>query len=184
MQIILCIHGCIEENVACRPLMQAALTISLVCICIAIMHSLYFALRMRGPQLFQIMLKTTRITWNQRIKSRFLNQHYQVDLINVRLFQSFWHCYSVAHNKLLIKLEHYGIQSNTHFWLQAWVTNRIQKVIVEGESSNTLKVLSGVSQGTFPGPLMFLLYINDIAKCWNWFIYPLICWWLCFIQSY
>ena len=51
---------------------------------------------------------------------------------------------TVAHNKLLLKLEHYGIQSNTHLWLQAWLTNRTQKVIVEGKLSNTLKVLSGV----------------------------------------
>ena len=70
---------------------------------------------------------------------------------------------NVACNKLLLKLEHYGIQSNTHLWLQAWLTNRTEKVIVEGESSNTLKILSGVLQGTVLGPLMFLWCINDIS---------------------
>ena len=67
---------------------------------------------------------------------------------------------TVAHNKLLLKLEHYGIQSNTHSWLQTWLTKRTQK---EGETSKTLKVLSGIPQGTVLGPLMFSLYINDIS---------------------
>ena len=51
----------------------------------------------------------------------------------------------------------------THAWLQTWLTKRIQKVVVEGETSKTLNILSGVPQGTFLGPLMFLLYINDIS---------------------
>ena len=67
-----------------------------------------------------------------------MDQHYQVDLIMLDFFKAFD---TVAHNKLLLKLEHYGIQLNTHLWLQTWLTKRIQKVVVEGETSKNLKVL-------------------------------------------
>ena len=51
----------------------------------------------------------------------------------------------------------------SHLWLRTWLTNRTQKVVVEGETSKDLKVLSGVPQGTVLGPLMFLLYINNMS---------------------
>ena len=84
-----------------------------------------------------------------------MEQHYQVDLIMLDYSKAFD---TVAHNKLLLKLEHYDIQSNTYSWLQTWLTKRTQKVVVEGEMSKTLKLLSGVPQGTVLRPLMFLLY--------------------------
>ena len=75
-----------------------------------------------------------------------MDAHYPVDLI----FNT------VAHKKLLLKL---GIQSNIHKWITTWLTSRTHRVLVEGCTSSTKKVLSGAPQGTVLGPLMFLLYI-------------------------
>ena len=68
----------------------------------------------------------------------------------------------MAHNRLLNKLRFCGIQRKVYDWLSIWLTQKTQHVILDHSSSNYVKVESGVSQGTVLGPIMFLLYINDI----------------------
>ena len=70
----------------------------------------------------------------------------------------------VSHTKLLHKIRHYGITSNTNNWLKAFLGNRSQQVVVNGQASNLAAVLSGVPQGTVLSPMLFLLYINDILE--------------------
>ena len=70
---------------------------------------------------------------------------------------------TVAHNRLLHKLNFYGIRDKAHKWLTTWLTQRTQRVVLDSSSSNYVNVESGVSQGTVLGPMMFLLYINDIS---------------------
>ena len=72
---------------------------------------------------------------------------------------------TISHEKLLFKLENYGIRGKPLSLLQSYLTNRKQLTKFNGAKLDLITSLYGVPQGSVLGPLFFILDINDIINC-------------------
>ena len=102
---------------------------------------------------------TNLLSFLEDVTSKAIDEGKPLDVIYLDFSKAFD---KVPHKRLLHKIESQGISGNVATWISEWLSDCKQQVVLSGQFSRLQDVLLGVPQGSVLGPILFLIFVNDI----------------------